>query len=58
MCSSDLALRPEWDDTGRITGMGADPITEHRVRIAFCGEPDGVRDAVRRIAAFAAAVPS
>jgi len=49
-----FALRPAWDGDGRITGMGADPVTEHHLRIAFCGEPDGVRDAVRRIAAFAA----
>jgi aspartate aminotransferase len=48
-----FALRPRWDEAGLVTAMDADPATDHLLRIAFCGEPTGVRDAVARIAAVA-----
>lgn len=51
-----FALRPECDERGLVTAMGADPVTDHYLRIAFCGEPAQVRDAVRRMADFARSV--
>lgn len=50
-----FALRPVTAADGTVARVGADPATEHLLRIAFCGEPAAVRDAAGKIASFAAA---
>jgi aspartate aminotransferase len=45
-----FALRPVFDDQGRVTSVGAAPAARHLVRIAICGDHDlltaGIRDLV------------
>ncbi|MFJ3232893.1 pyridoxal phosphate-dependent aminotransferase [Streptomyces sp. NPDC086787] len=50
-----FALLPVVDDAGRVVEVRSNPISRHLVRVAFCGDPDLLREGVRAMVDFVSA---